>query len=110
MKCAHDKLRFELTLYGFLSKEETDLIISIVWRSWRSYYCISYYSILLIYSGSNLMLSSSGLIAHSVAFHFAKFMEVVEVIEVVSVILHIILYISRSMKYHILSTAQIAHL
>ena len=34
MKCALDKLRFELTLYGFFSKEETDLIISIVWRSW----------------------------------------------------------------------------
>ena len=33
-KCALDKLRFELTLYGFFSKEETDLIISIVWRSW----------------------------------------------------------------------------
>ena len=28
MKRALDKLRFELTLYGFFSKEETDLIIS----------------------------------------------------------------------------------
>ena len=62
------------------------------------------------------MLSSSGLIAHSVAFHFAKFMEVVEVMkvvevmELVSVILHVVLYISRYMKYHFLSTAQVAHL
>ena len=33
-KLAFDKERFELILYGFFSKEETDLIISIVWRSW----------------------------------------------------------------------------
>ena len=33
-KLAFDKERFELLLYGFFSKEETDLIISIVWRSW----------------------------------------------------------------------------
>ena len=35
-KCALDKLRFELTLYGFFSKQKCDLIVSIVWRSWRS--------------------------------------------------------------------------
>ena len=45
---------------------------------------ILYTTLLLIYIGSNLMLSSSGLIAHSVAFRFAKFMEVVEAMEVVS--------------------------
>ena len=36
-KCALDKLRFELTLYGFFSKQKCDLIVSIVWRSWRSW-------------------------------------------------------------------------
>ena len=35
-KWALDKLRFELTLYGFFSKQKCDLIVSIVWRSWRS--------------------------------------------------------------------------
>ena len=33
-KLAFDKERFELILYGFFSKEELDLIISIVWRLW----------------------------------------------------------------------------
>ena len=37
-----------------------------------------------VYSSSNLMHSSLDLIAHSVAFRFAKFMEVVEAMEVVS--------------------------
>ena len=91
------------------------LIVEVVrskWRSWRSYYCISYCILhYYLYSGSNLMLLSSGLIAHSVAFRFSKFMEVVEAMEVVSDYLTTyLLHILISMKAYIPSIGLVAHL